>query len=971
MLQSRHHKKDTTHFRNISEKLGLLWLAPSRTATRQTYQFLQHYDFKIHTDYKETDKPEIVFPLVPGSDYTHDFDILPEEDEGLKIMCSVRNPYARVVALLKYHNIFREKLSPDWYKSKEEKKKNVNDDEPDSAFTSAYKSKKLVALTDEESDKLFEDKMDFDQWIERGFIKRDSHRIWLDQLHYHEYLKIHPPDYYVKMEQLAEDLMSIPEIRDNRPPNFNSIIVPLLENFTKETDEKNKKDDWRDLYTQETADIVYKNLKEQFEMFGYDRDSWKPEKPNKKQNVLPKDLIISYVDGVYIQNNSDKTYSVEIKAPKNNSYDVADLKFVHVLEPDKIASVPIKYYKEWEVNIKQGGKGVYNDTLDLRGKNVLVVLITAAIGDTIAWFPYVEEFRKKHECNVYCVTYHNHLFKEHYTDINFIEPKAGHNRLNENITARYFISMNETWESVEFPSESGIPIRQGINSPKNPRKIPLQQLSSDILGLHPMELKPKITIPNGGRPIEEKYVTISEHSNHGRAKMWNNPNGWQELVNWLKGRGYQVAAISKEPTELKGVLDWTGDKPISDRINQINHSEFFIGITSGLSWLAWATGKRVVMISGFTDIFNEFQNIRVINTDVCHGCWHRHDINFARNKECCPEHGGTEREFECTKSITSDMVIDKIKKHGLIKQIEQKERVASEKDNKYVSSRGILKSCNYHSIHPQSGIRKLINYPPLTTIKDVKTPSIYVCSSAIPDFIENVLSDINFDFVLVSGDCTEDIPYDIFKTENELNDFLNNPYLKHWLCQNWNGKNHKKVSIIPLGLDYHTMATQEMFWGKMIPPSEQEELLINIKDKSKPFWERKPICYSTFLVSMTPDRVEAYESIPEELVYYEETPVDRLTTWKNQSEYAFIISPHGIGLDCHRTWEALVLGCIPVVKKSNIDYLYDELPVLIVDEWIDITEELLNKTINDFKNKSFNYKKLTLNYWINKFKSIK
>jgi len=146
MLKPRHHKKDTTHFRNISEKLGLLWLAPSRTATRQTYQFLQHYGFKIHTDYKKTNKPEIVFPLVPGSDYTHDFDILPEEDKGLKIICSIRNPYARVVALLKYHNIFREKLSPDWYKSKEEKRKEVEDDEPDSAFSSAYKSGNLPTV---------------------------------------------------------------------------------------------------------------------------------------------------------------------------------------------------------------------------------------------------------------------------------------------------------------------------------------------------------------------------------------------------------------------------------------------------------------------------------------------------------------------------------------------------------------------------------------------------------------------------------------------------------------------------------------------------------------------------------------------------------------------------------------------------------------------------------------------------------
>jgi autotransporter strand-loop-strand O-heptosyltransferase len=386
---------------------------------------------------------------------------------------------------------------------------------------------------------------------------------------------------------------------------------------------------------------------------------------DKPKHQLPEELQISYTDGIHIKNNSDKPYSIEIKASKNNRYDVADLKFVQLLEPEKIISVPLRYYKRWETHIKQGGKTVYENKLDLRDKNVLIVLITAAIGDTIAWFPYVERFRKQHGCNVYCVTYHNYLFEEHYPDINFIEPKAGHNRLNKHITARYFISMNEVWESVEFPTESGIPIKQGVLSPKNPRLISLQQVASDILGLPPIELKPKIKIPNGSRPIEEKYITIGEFSNHGTAKMWNNPHGWQELVDWLNSKGYKVAAISKEHTKLKGVLDWTGDKSIAERINQINHSEFFIGISSGLSWLAWATGKQVVMISGFTDIFNEFQNIRVINTDVCHGCWHRNDINFAKHKDACPEQGGTAREFECTKTITSQMVIDKIKKHKL------------------------------------------------------------------------------------------------------------------------------------------------------------------------------------------------------------------------------------------------------------------------------------------------------------------
>ena len=90
----------------------------------------------------------------------------------------------------------------------------------------------------------------------------------------------------------------------------------------------------------------------------------------------------------------------------------------------------------------------------------------------------------------------------------------------------------------------------------------------------------------------------------------------------------------------------------------------------------------------------------------------------------------------------------------------------------------------------------------------------------------------------------------------------------------------------------------------------------------------------------------------------------------NQSKYAFVLSPHGNGLDCHRTWEALILGCIPVVRTSPIDSLYEGLPVLIVNEWHDINEELLKNTIEKFKNKSFSYEKLTLRYWMDKIKQI-
>ena len=108
------------------------------------------------------------------------------------------------------------------------------------------------------------------------------------------------------------------------------------------------------------------------------------------------------------------------------------------------------------------------------------------------------------------------------------------------------------------------------------------------------------------------------------------------------------------------------DKSIENTMNLIHYSKFFVGLSSGLSWLAWALKKDVVMISNFTQADHEFKCIRVTNTNVCHGCWNDPQYKFDKGDwGWCPVHKGTDRQFECQTSITAQMVIDEIKKAGL------------------------------------------------------------------------------------------------------------------------------------------------------------------------------------------------------------------------------------------------------------------------------------------------------------------
>lgn len=292
-----------------------------------------------------------------------------------------------------------------------------------------------------------------------------------------------------------------------------------------------------------------------------------------------------------------------------------------------------------------------------------------------------------------------------------------------------------------------------------------------------------------------------------------------------------------------------------------------------------------------------------------------------------------------------------------------------EHHRKYVCSRGILKACAIHSAQPMSSIKRVCGYD---FSKIATATAMYICTSALRDFIDNYLPKLcNVKIILVTGDCDETCWMDIFESHADFVAFIERPQIIHWFSQNAIA-DHPKLTRIPIGLDYHTMSHRVSAWGPQQTPAEQEAVLDQIAAAAAaavPFWQRTPMCYANFQFLMTTkfgyDRQEALAQVPRHLVHYEPQPTHRAATWRTQSYYCFVLSPHGNGLDCHRTWEALVLGCIPIVKTSRLDPLYAGLPVLIVQSWTQVTPQLLKKTINEFKNKQFNYERLQLAYWVN------
>ena len=214
-----------------------------------------------------------------------------------------------------------------------------------------------------------------------------------------------------------------------------------------------------------------------------------------------------------------------------------------------------QWYTNWVIKIySPDNKLIYLDKFDLNNKVIFIKIDAYALGDNIAWFPYINEFRKKHNCKIICSTFFNWLFEKEYPDIMFVNP----NTYISNIYAQYYIGSNGTLNHNYSPSTH-------LN-------IPLQKVSSDILGLEFKEIRPNVSHYIANRPTLNKYVCISEHASFD-IKKWHEPNGWQTLVDFLKNKGYDVVVISKEPTTLNNIIDKTGNIELKYRPGGIGYQE--------------------------------------------------------------------------------------------------------------------------------------------------------------------------------------------------------------------------------------------------------------------------------------------------------------------------------------------------------------------------------------------------------------
>ena len=280
-----------------------------------------------------------------------------------------------------------------------------------------------------------------------------------------------------------------------------------------------------------------------------------------------------------------------------------------------------------------------------------------ALGDTIGAVAVIDKYRKISGRDITVLCKFSNLFTKSYPELKF-----------------------ENWTSDSYkylPNDNSWILNGKIYKDRIITNykfdVPLLEGFAKDFNIDTDDVKPKVDLSIKERPIKGKYVCIAIQST-AQCKYWNYPGGWDELCRLLRKKGLTPVCIDRDYSfGVQGNFNEAPSKALKkngmsleETINYLYHCEFFIGLSSGLTWLAQAVGKPTVIISNATLKDHEYINentIRISDESVCHGCFNKPDqYKFdAGDWFWCPVYRNDDiRRFICTKAITPENVMEKI-----------------------------------------------------------------------------------------------------------------------------------------------------------------------------------------------------------------------------------------------------------------------------------------------------------------------
>lgn len=235
------------------------------------------------------------------------------------------------------------------------------------------------------------------------------------------------------------------------------------------------------------------------------------------------------------------------------------------------------------------------------------------------------------------------------------------------------------------------------------------------------------------------------------------------------------------------------------------------------------------------------------------------------------------------------------------------------------------------------GFRQNIN----SNLKNV----YFVNSENIDNFFKNYLPSSKFILITHNSDINIDEKY---------LQYLKCSHLHHWFAQNLLIK-HPKISPIPIGIANEKWKHgNKMLFEKVINQSLTKDNLLyaNFNFRTNKFERISCMIFLLFRGVFKKRNIFNFEIYLQQL-----------------SRSFFCISPIGNGIDCHRFWEALYFGTIPVVKENVFYNNFKELPKIVIKKWFYLPFLILNKKRYYKLQNKLNINQLKFNFYYNLIKN--
>jgi hypothetical protein len=265
-----------------------------------------------------------------------------------------------------------------------------------------------------------------------------------------------------------------------------------------------------------------------------------------------------------------------------------------------------------------------------------------------------------------------------------------------------------------------------------------------------------------------------------------------------------------------------------------------------------------------------------------------------------------------------------------------------------VVTKSILK---FHRSLRQAGIGYCLLFPGTHTELDPDPASIaalrgrrsiFVYSHLLPSFIFSVLPRLDHRFVLISHNSDDGVDARFLKT-------LDDPRIVHWFAQNVS-IDHPKLTPLPIGIANaqwpHGQVADFIAAAAAAPSSKQD------------------VIYCNFGVGTNPTRISIHKRVAASgaISMAPGKPFRRYLA--DLAQCRWCLSPPGGGLDCHRTWEALYLGVVPIVARTAQGAaLYDGLPVIRIEDLGGLSLGSIKEEQAKLEAQTFEPVRLTMAHW--------